>query len=85
MAVIDCLQIGDALPGNLKTMKVNIRGSSTLEVIGSRSLVSSLSNRMKKVAVALTGSGTMAEQMPTLNREDEASSTRVGPGKKYQI
>ena len=31
-AVTDCLQIGDALPGNSKTVKVNIGGSSTLEI-----------------------------------------------------
>ena len=32
MAVVDCLQMGDALLKNSKTMKVNIRGSSTPKV-----------------------------------------------------
>ena len=31
MVVEDYLQVGDALPENLKTMEVNIRSSSTLE------------------------------------------------------
>ena len=32
VAVVDCLQMGDALLKNSKTMKVNIRGSSTPKV-----------------------------------------------------
>ena len=40
---------------------------------------------MKKAAASLARSGIMAELLPALNREDKATSTGVGPRKKYKV
>ena len=40
---------------------------------------------MKKAAASLARSRTVAELLPTSNQEDGVTSTRVEPGKKYEI
>ena len=40
---------------------------------------------MKKAATSLARSGTVAELLPTSNREDGDTLTGVGLGKEYEI
>ena len=85
MTVKDYLQVGDALPKNPKTMEVDIRSSSTLEVCKIKTVGLGLVKLDEEGSALLAGSRTVVELLLTSNQEDGATSIGVGPGKKYEI
>ena len=68
MAVEDYLQVGDALPKNPKTMEVNIRSSSTLEV-----------HRIKIVDLELAKSDEEGNSLTCWIKNDGRTTTNLKP------
>ena len=68
MVVEDYLQVGDALPKNLKTMEVNIRSSSALEV-----------RRIKIVGLGLVKSDEEGSSLTCRVRSGGRTTTNLKP------